>query len=129
MIQAGAADSAQSEDSAVRRLPEEVRPVLAAYRALLTERFGPRLLSLRLFGSRARGDAAPDSDADVVVVVRGLDDAGRALAIDLAFEAWCSIGRQGPVPSPLVWSEAEEADRLALERRIALDVQREGIAA
>jgi len=114
-------------DSGERALPDDVRAVLLAYRALLAARFGARLLSVTLFGSRARGDAEPDSDVDVAVVIRGLDDSEPAIAIDLAFEAWRQGGKRGPLPSPLVWSEAEQADRLARERRIALDVQREGI--
>jgi predicted nucleotidyltransferase len=47
---------------------------------------GPTLVELRLFGSRARGDAGADSDIDVLVVVA--DDRVRAedLAIDIAFD-------------------------------------------
>jgi len=49
--------------------------VLAEYRARLEEIYGDRLMRLVLFGSRARGDAEPDSDIDVMIVLRGpLDD-------------------------------------------------------
>ena len=49
--------------------------VLAEYRARLDEIYGDRLERLVLFGSRARGDAEPDSDIDVMIVLRGpLDD-------------------------------------------------------
>ena len=95
------------------------------YRALLGAEFGARLASVRLFGSRARGDAAEDSDADVCVVIHGLSEAERCRAVELAFEAWRRAGRRGPLPSPLVWSDARIADRLSSERRIALDVLRE----
>ena len=37
----------------------------------LRRRFGRKYVRLILFGSRARGDNAPDSDADVAVVLRG----------------------------------------------------------
>jgi predicted nucleotidyltransferase len=113
----------------VPRIPHDLAPLLAAYRSRLESRFGDRLLSLRLFGSRARGDHEPDSDADVAVVVRDLTDDERAEAIDLAFAAWLAAGRPPALLAPLVWSEAEQADRLAAERRIALDIEREGIAA
>ena len=33
--------------------------------------WGDRLKALYLYGSRARGDAAPDSDVDVLAVLRG----------------------------------------------------------
>lgn len=36
----------------------------------LTTRFGSRLAAVYLFGSRARGDHRPDSDADVAVFLR-----------------------------------------------------------
>jgi predicted nucleotidyltransferase len=108
-------------------LPVDLERVLRAYRALLVAEYGTRLESLRLFGSRARGDAADESDADVCVVIRGLSEEERPRAIDLAFQAWRSVGRKGPLPSPLVWSDVEFADRVASERRIALDVLREGI--
>jgi antitoxin ChpS len=37
----------------------------------LRRRFGHKYVRLILFGSRARGDNAPDSDVDVAVVLRG----------------------------------------------------------
>lgn len=109
------------------RVPPSLEPVLSRYRELLAERFGPRLLSVRLFGSRARGDAEPDSDVDLAVVIRGLTEAERTEAMDRAFEAWRAVGRDGPLLAALVWSEDEHAQRLARERRIALDIEREGI--
>jgi len=36
----------------------------------LREKFGERYVKLILFGSRARGDHRPDSDADVAVIMR-----------------------------------------------------------
>jgi predicted nucleotidyltransferase len=44
---------------------------LDAYASALQARFGEQLVDVWLFGSRARGDAHPDSDIDVLVV---LDD-------------------------------------------------------
>ncbi len=47
---------------------------------------GQRLVELRLFGSRARGDAGADSDIDVLVVVTGDRVKAEDLAIDTAFD-------------------------------------------
>jgi predicted nucleotidyltransferase len=52
-----------------------LRKILAEYRARLEDIYGPRLAGLVLFGSQARGDADPDSDIDVMIVLSGpLDD-------------------------------------------------------
>jgi predicted nucleotidyltransferase len=48
-----------------------VRAALSELDRKLRARFGDRYVRLILFGSRARGDNAPDSDADVAVVLRG----------------------------------------------------------
>lgn len=49
-----------------------LREVLDRYVSALTERFAHDLVSVILFGSRARGEERPESDIDVLVVVRGL---------------------------------------------------------
>jgi predicted nucleotidyltransferase len=45
-------------------------PVLARFRTTLDSLYGDRLERVVLFGSRARGDARPDSDYDVAVFLR-----------------------------------------------------------
>ncbi len=47
-----------------------IDPVIARFRAALDEVYGERLERAVLFGSRARGDAKPDSDYDVAVFLR-----------------------------------------------------------
>ena len=53
------------------RMSRKVRSVLNKLRRRLKELYGDRLVKLVLFGSQARGDAEPDSDIDVLVVLRG----------------------------------------------------------
>jgi len=49
----------------------ELDVVLRELRRGMEEIYGDRLERLVLFGSRARGDADPDSDIDVLVVLKG----------------------------------------------------------
>lgn len=54
---------ASSDEQLARRVAAELR-----------ELYGPRLKQVVLFGSRARGDADPDSDMDLVVVLDPMTD-------------------------------------------------------
>jgi predicted nucleotidyltransferase len=47
------------------------RVALDEYQARLTSEFPQQIVRLVLFGSKARGDAGPESDLDVLVVVHG----------------------------------------------------------
>ncbi|MEA3401232.1 MAG: nucleotidyltransferase domain-containing protein [Armatimonadota bacterium] len=53
----------------------DLHEALRQLRAELEELYGERLKGLYLFGSRARGDAEPDSDVDVAVVLDDFDSA------------------------------------------------------
>lgn len=48
---------------------DRAEQVIEAAAAILRAHYGPRLHSIVLFGSRARGEEGPDSDADLVVVL------------------------------------------------------------
>jgi len=50
------------------------KPVLARFRKALDEMYGGRIDRVVLFGSRARGDARPDSDYDVAVFLHDMAD-------------------------------------------------------
>ena len=91
----------------------------------LRERFGQRLLSVRLFGSYARGGATSESDVDCLVLLdRVSPDDARAVT-DLAADLVWQIG--GIVVAPLVMSADEFGAWKALERRTPLEIEREGI--
>ncbi len=87
--------------------------------------FGGRLVRLVLFGSTARGITHEDSDVDVLVLVSPRERGDGHRAVDAAVEVM--LRRPDVVLSPLVMTP-EELDQLRRsERRLALDIDREGI--
>lgn len=62
-------------------------PVLVRFRAGLAALYGDRLERTVLFGSRARGEAQPDSDYDIAVFLHDLtdpwNDLGRIAEVEL----------------------------------------------
>lgn len=54
-------------------------PVLVRLRKALDDMYGDRLERVVLFSSRARGDAHAESDYDVAVFLRDMDDRGAEL--------------------------------------------------
>lgn len=52
-------------------MTDSVRQALAEARRRLEALYGDRLVRLVLYGSQARGDARPESDVDVLVILQG----------------------------------------------------------
>lgn len=73
-----------------------------------------------------RGEARPDSDLDIAVVLDSYDRNIRNQVLDLAWELNARSG-YSPAVSPLVMGEDEYRDLLARERRLVLDIEIEGI--
>ena len=51
---------------------DDVKPLLDLYLSMLRSHFGGRLVSAAVYGSVARGEARPESDIDLLLVVEGL---------------------------------------------------------
>jgi len=98
--------------------------ILADLKESMQKMVGDRLIKLVLYGSRARGDFSEGSDMDVAIVVRGLsgDMKHRMLneIADIEFEHLRSL-------STLILSEEDFLMLKKRERRIAADIEREGI--
>ena len=56
-----------------------IRTILADLRTRFVALYGDRLAKLILYGSQARGDAKPDSDIDVLVVLKGAVSPGQEI--------------------------------------------------
>jgi predicted nucleotidyltransferase len=107
------------------RVPQVVRENLRAFREGLRVRFGARLVSVRLFGSYARGLAHEESDVDCLVLLDRVDTADDRAVTDLAADLTWQVG--GVVISPLIMSEDAFERWKASERQVAVEIEREAI--
>lgn len=111
-----------SVDSATKRALDD-------FKARLAKRYGKRLKGVFLFGSRARGDYRPDSDADLAVFLDSVSDPIREqMAMgDDAYDIWMETDIR---IEPWVFEHASLADpdkyRAA---RLVKTIRREGIRA
>jgi predicted nucleotidyltransferase len=79
--------------AATTRSPVD-EPILRRLKGELERLYGDRLERVLLFGSRARGDARPDSDWDVAVFLRGYDGNWEEVSrlSDLGFDLMMETG-------------------------------------
>lgn len=87
---------------------------------------GSRLREIRVFGSRAREDARPDSDLDIWVLLDREDRQTRADILEIADDLVAENDYR-TVPSPLVMGEERFGRLVAREGRLARDLLTEGI--
>jgi predicted nucleotidyltransferase len=104
----------QQESEALREFAARIRAAL-----------GANLRDLRLFGSKARGDARPDSDLDVLVVVAGDRVCAEDRAIDIAFDV--NVASDLYI-SPRVVTAESLADPVWRTTLFVQTVTREGVA-
>ncbi len=100
------------------------RCAVAALKERLVDMLGTDLLSVVLFGSKARGDAEPASDVDIAIIVRGLTPKIRDEILDRVAE----LEVEHLLPLSTLVLSADEFERLRRrERRLARDIEREGV--
>ncbi|MBT9131354.1 MAG: hypothetical protein DDT41_01659 [candidate division WS2 bacterium] len=102
------------ETNALRELKSTLRGLL-----------GNNLVKLVLYGSRVRGDYDTESDIDVAIIIKGLTRELKNQILDVVAEI--EIKYLSPL-STLVLSEEDFEFLKKRERRIALDIEREGIS-
>ena len=98
--------------------------ILRELKRSLESFLGDQLVSIVLFGSMVRGDYNDESDIDVAVIVHGLTRKLKGQILDEVAEL--ELEHHRPL-SVLVLSEEEFNHLKKRERRIALDIEREGI--
>ena len=93
--------------STLKLTPDE-QTWLDAYRQALRERFPDLIEDIIIFGSKARGDAGPDSDVDVLIILqegeREIKKAVRRLGHELSVLS-------DAVPSIMVYTKVEWMER------------------
>ncbi|MBF0560205.1 MAG: nucleotidyltransferase domain-containing protein [Nitrospirae bacterium] len=98
--------------------------ILTDLKKIIEDTGGDSILKMVLYGSRARGDYDVESDIDIAVIVRGLTRELKNRLLD----AVADIELTYLVPlSVLVLSEEDFEFLKKRERRIALDMEKEGI--
>jgi len=103
----------------------EEQKIIEELESALKGFFGGRLKRYVLFGSRARGDYGPESDIDLAIVVKGLSHREKTDILDVVAD----LEMKYLIPlSTLVISEDNFELLKKRERRLALDIETEGIA-
>ena len=85
---------------------------------------GDSLIKMVLFGSRAKGDYDEDSDIDIAIIVRNLSKELKNKIYSQVAEIELKYLR--PI-SAIIFSETEFNRLKERERRVALDIESEGI--
>lgn len=85
---------------------------------------GDRLKGFYLFGSKARGDYDSESDVDIAIIIDELEKETKRKIIDIVADIEIEYL---VVISLLVFSWKDFTDLKGRERRIALDIEQEGI--
>lgn len=84
--------------------------ILRDYRRRLERHFGARLRALYLYGSRARGDHRPDSDADVAAFLAGRIERRLPLELVMAGEAYDVLLETGLYIEPWAFEDGSLTD-------------------
>jgi predicted nucleotidyltransferase len=106
-------------------LTERERHVVQEFVDRVRQRFDGQLVAAVLFGSRARGEATPDSDMDVLVVMHHAPPEIRKAVRHLAAEVWLE---HDIYLSTRVWSAAHWRELERMQTGFFRNVCRDGIS-
>lgn len=105
-------------------LTTKEQQALKLFKEGLHRLFARRVADLRLFGSKARGDASADSDVDVLVVLTAGDWHDERGILDLATEIFAETG---VMLSPKVYTRSQITDMRRRHNMFLQSVERDAV--
>jgi predicted nucleotidyltransferase len=109
----------------LNHLTDMEKRVALSFVKRMRQRFDGQLIDAVLFGSRARGEAQPDSDMDVLVVMSSADPEVRKQIRHIAAEVWLE---HDIYLSTRVWSQAQWRKLEELQTLLYQNIHRDGIS-
>jgi predicted nucleotidyltransferase len=104
-------------------MPSNIRKILRKLKKELIRIYGDQIHSILLYGSRARGDERPDSDIDILIVLK--DEFNYSEMLSLSSDLTASLSLENDV----VISRAFVTEKDYKERQIPflMNVRREAV--
>jgi len=107
-----------------KHLKKNEYQALADFRKSLTRKFPGEVLSLKLFGSKARGDFHKESDIDVLIILKKKSKKVEDFILDLTLEL---LRKYGILISPIIFSKKEVSEYKKIPSIFLQIVEREAI--
>ena len=98
---------------------------LAEYRQALNQRHPGTVVRMLVYGSKARGESHPDSDVDVLLIVRNEAVSLKRPLRDIGYEL---AATSDAVPSILAYTEDEWRERTSKGYPFQQAVERDGVS-
>ncbi len=102
----------------------DIEPILKELKKCLEKLLGDTSFVILLYGSRARGDSNTNSDIDIAIIVKGLSRDLKKQILNIVAEL--ELKYLTPL-STIIFSDEGFNDLKKRERRLALDIEKEGI--
>lgn len=97
---------------------------LKEFKDKLAKKFGPNLVMVKLFGSKARGDFHKESDLDVLVVIKNLKKQDKDF---ISVLSWDLLTKYSIFISEIIFSASEWETYQIKRFSLARNVEEEGV--